>query len=216
MATKAATKDQPSADERALQAAGAALQDAEQRLTQAQAELNAAMPAGAGVAVVTLRVLTLRAKVEEAEADVDEARRRRREATAARDTHLFDALRVREAVHARELSELLVPVLAKAEAWQQDREQVARATGFPAGFSPVSGLLSPGVLDAVRRIAHPPTTVEAGPAPVPTGHVRIRALATLVDRDRLGHIVHRGDVYDFPEEAANDFIKRNVAEPVSA
>ena len=29
--------------------------------------------------------------------------------------------------------------------------------------------------------------------------------------DRLNHIVHRGDVYDFAEDAANDFIKRKAA-----
>src|SRR5256885_8873 len=88
----------------------------------------------------------------------------------------------------------------------------ARAAGLEAtGFSP-SSLLSPGVLDAVRRIADPPTVVEEGPAPVPRGCIRIRALAILVDRDRLGHIVQRGDVYDFPEAAAKDFIKRKAAE----
>jgi len=62
----------------------------------------------------------------------------------------------------------------------------------------------------------PLAAVEVGPAPVPEGYVRIRALATLVDRDRLNHIVHRGDVYDFAEDAANDFIKRKAAEPVGA
>ena len=67
------------------------------------------------------------------------------------------------------------------------------------------------LLAVLQQMDEPLAAVEVGPAPVPEGYVRIRALATLVDRDRLNHIVHRGDVYDFAEDAANDFIKRKAA-----
>src|SRR2546425_2779944 len=135
MTAKKDSAPRVSADDRAVAEASLAVEAAKQRRQEALTALNAEIPF-AGVAVVTLEVLTLQDTVKKAEKEYDHALRRMREATGARERRLLDGLRAREAMYAKELLDLLEPVVTKATAWQQDRAQVAQATGLATGFSP--------------------------------------------------------------------------------
>ncbi len=209
-------KDQTSAEDRAIQAAGVALEDAERRLRQSYAALDAATPAGAGTAVVTLRALQLRAEIEQAEAERDDARRRVRAAAQARVDRIVAEYGPRRLALLRRLLDAAEAALAAARALREADEEVARATRLLPPEFPLPCLLGPDPLGALRRMLDPPARVDPAPAPVPEGKRRLRLLVKVQDRDLCGQMCYPGDLPDFDEDAARDLIKRRLGEPVGA